>query len=381
MDRLSLHSVGQLPPELVAFWQRQQAAQDPYRGITVSPGWFAMMAGSGPGTGMVLAVADAAGTCRAVLPLLVRTVDMGQSVARTRRPALWMWGGDYIDGGLSADDLREAWSFLLQRFPEVDAVVIDHLQEGPRLRCVAASCRGASPCFVHRFRPVRPHYRLVLPATWEGFRALRSAESLKKIDRRERALARETGTAVTLVELRTLADLQPHLPAIERMMDRTWQARHLGHRLDSAGMREVAERGWMRSFVLLAGGQPVAFALGYQGLGTYVYEQIGYDARYGRHSPGTVLLYQLVRRLYEADTPVCVDFGEGEAEYKKLLANNTIGIESVMLVRRRAGLRVRLGASAGLARVTAWGRALLERTGARRLLAKRLKAAPREGAE
>jgi len=55
-------------------------------------------------------------------------------------------------------------------------------------------------------------------------------------------------------------------------------------------------------------------------MGGYIYEQVGYDQRFARHSPGTILLYRLIRHLYEVDTPRWVDFGEGMRSTKQVLA-------------------------------------------------------------
>ena len=104
-------------------------------------------------------------------------------------------------------------------------------------------------------------------------------------------------------------------------------------------MKRVAERGWLRSFLLLAGDSAVAFAFCFQGKKTLVYETIGYDREFAKYSTGTILLYRLLENLYQQDKPDYVDFGEGEAEYKRLLANDVIKVSSQFVVRDAAELR------------------------------------------
>jgi hypothetical protein len=263
-----------------------------------------------------------------------------------------------------------------------------------------------------------PHYRLVLPASYEDFRKLRSASSLRKIEARERAMVREVGGECQVVEIRRPADWAPYAADINRLMNAAWQAVRLGHGFDIESCRQTAERGWLRSFLLLVGNKPASFVLGYQapaaqGKGellscpvdkllsespkgtlssatqqpsnlttspgrasgaVFHYEQIGHDAAIAKFSsPGTSLLYRLVKRLYERDTPKCVDFGEGEAEYKKALSNHITYTQSVLIVRNRLGWRVRFG----LMQMARWMKGsvvmVTEKLGIRKRIAKYLK--------
>ena len=357
----------------MAFWRTRQAQQDPHKGLTGTAGWLDMMAGGGD-NGEVLAIRRDDGLLAAVIPLLRQTAALGGPLpGRKVRPVLRVCGGDFVEEGLCQEDIEAAWRVLLDRHPEVDAILMDHVQVGRRLDLLVAGCGRHGACFLHRLHAEMPHYRLVLPPTWEVFQQVRSPESLKKIDRRERALAREAGGATRLVEIRRMEDAEPYASDINRLMGTSWQARHLGHSLDVGGMRPVAERGWLRSFLLMAADQPAAFVFGYQGEGVFVYEQIGYDQRFAKHSPGTLLLYRLIRRLYEDDTPQCVDFGEGEAEYKQVLANDVIRVQSVMAVRRCLSLRVRFAAALAHSRGNRLGRLILEKVGIKRWLVRKLK--------
>ena len=165
-----------------------------------------------------------------------------------------------------------------------------------------------------------------------------SAKTLSRLRGKERALSREAGGELRLVEIRQPADWQPYERAIEDLMKAAWQARHLGHGLRLAEQIKLAERGWLRAFLLLAGERAAAFVLCYQGLGTLFYEQLGYDQRLARHSPGMILLYRVLEHVRQHDPPAFIDFGEGAAEYKQALANDTIQAHGLLLVRRVAGL-------------------------------------------
>jgi len=364
---ITVHPAANLPEDVTAFWRARQFEQDPLKGLTGSPEWFAMMAAGGGGEALVLR--KEGGTCCGVIPLLSQTARLGRRVSQVFR----VCGGDLIEDGLGAADLRSAMEDLLRRHPRCDAMILDHVQAGSRLELLAAACGRRSVCFLHPVGGEKPHYRLALPPSWESFSQLRSPESIKKIDRRDRALSRETGSPTRLLEIRQMADAAPYAQQIVSLMSTTWQARRLGHSVDLNGMREVASRGWLRCFLLLADAEAVAFVLGYQGMGGYVYEQVGYDQRFARHSPGTILLYRLIRQLYEADTPRWVDFGEGDAEYKQVLANDVISIQSVMAVRRRLDLRLQFAVTSALELGTRVAKVLLAKIGMKQSLARRLK--------
>jgi hypothetical protein len=335
---VSLHPVAGVPAPVLEFWNRAQATQDPYRGITASPAWYAMMAEQMDPGARLVTIGSLAGPLCAVIPLLASTWTVevnpgGRVLLRRTVKVIRVCGGDLVEHGAAPADLLAALRQVFAAYPDADAILFDRLECGPRSKLLQQSVAGA-----HGLRLVEggvrmPHYRLILPPTLEGFRTLRSEETIRKIDRRERALAREAGGDVRVVEIRTPEDITPLEASIESMMNRTWQAERLGHRFSVASMQDIARRGWLRSFALVTGAGPVAFALCYQGMGVLVYEHIGYDPRFARHSPGTLLLHRLIERLYHADTPTCVDFGEGEGEYKRLLSNHRVEVQAFAVVR------------------------------------------------
>jgi CelD/BcsL family acetyltransferase involved in cellulose biosynthesis len=63
--------------------------------------------------------------------------------------------------------------------------------------------------------------------------------------------------------------------------------------------------------------QPVAFVYGWQWNGRFEYEEIGYDPALAERAPGRVLLYRVLEDLIADRTPDLLDFGCGDAEYKR----------------------------------------------------------------
>ncbi len=455
---ITFQSLESLAPEAESFWREQLALQDPWKGLIGTPEWFSMMSAGSVKPAVVAVASDADGAVVAVLPLLFQFMDFGTKRALVAR----VCGGDLVLRSPQTQNTNAAeayspqspsrslrasvqilfgfdcsclWGAIMAHDPDIQAIVLDHVDQS-RVPMVRVSCGRGSGVFLYESSALMPHYRVVLPPSYEDFRKLRSASSLRKIEARERAMVREVGGECQLVEIRNPADWEPYVGDINRLMNAAWQAVRLGHGFDMENCRPAAERGWLRSFLLLVGGQPASFVLGYQAPsaqlsvnsysllvnaannqqpitnnstqgdpnnqqpitnnstqgdpnnqkqitdnrshacsgGVFHYEQIGHDAAIAKFSsPGTSLLYRLVKRLYERDTPKCVDFGEGEAEYKKALSNHITYTQSVLIVRNRLGWRVHFG----LMRLARWMKGTVvvvtEKLGVRKRIAKFLK--------
>ena len=373
---LILYEPARIAADVVRFWRERIAAQDPALALTRSPEWFEMMLASQPRGGVVAAFRDDAGRLKAVLPVIFREwVLRGRLAGRdgVRRTLLTakVCGGDLLEESLTADELAWAWQQFVQQRPAVDAFWLDHVEDGPRLDLVRASCRGRA-FFAHPLLSDAPHYRLKLKGVETGLRDWRSRKSLARLQTKERALARDVGP-VHVLELRQPADWVSHAAAIEALMNHAWQAKLLGHKLRMDDQRPVAERGWLRSFLLLAGERPAAFVLCYQGMGTLFYEQLGYAQELGRYSPGAVLLYRVIERVLDTDTPDYIDFGEGEAEYKQSLANDVVQTNGLLVVRATPALRLTVAAARTLGRADRALRAALRGLGLQRWIWKKLK--------
>jgi CelD/BcsL family acetyltransferase involved in cellulose biosynthesis len=87
-------------------------------------------------------------------------------------------------------------------------------------------------------------------------------------------------------------------------------------------MERLATQGWVRSYVLLAEGQPIAYLWGYQYRDKYYYDSIAFDADWGAHAPGKVLNNLMLADLLGADSPRLLDFGSGYNRYKEELGTH-----------------------------------------------------------
>lgn len=127
---------------------------------------------------------------------------------------------------------------------------------------------------------------------------------------------------------------------VEAIATKTFHYRVLGQNLTTSNEQLIrnltiyAQQGWLRGYVLLGNDWPVAYALGYLVNGCYQYELIGYDPEFAHASPGIVLLAQIVEDLISTGTADVLDFGAGEASYKRLFSNRSYGDGALLLCRR-----------------------------------------------
>jgi hypothetical protein len=84
----------------------------------------------------------------------------------------------------------------------------------------------------------------------------------------------------------------------------------------------VAKRDWLRSYVLYVDGNPCAFSIGTVYGKRFHLNYLGYDPNYRKYSPGTFVLIRAIEDLH-ANGIREIDFGFGDAFYKKLFGDQT----------------------------------------------------------
>ncbi|MBT7064848.1 MAG: GNAT family N-acetyltransferase [Verrucomicrobia bacterium] len=247
-------------------------------------------------------------------------------------------GGDLITRDVTTQAIHEILQAMKAHRPDIRALLLDHVPEGPRVEALQ-SCSTAKGVTCYALFRALPHYRLALPEQLEACLGLRSGKSLRRLESKGRALERALGGTLRLVEIKNEQQVAAYADRIQTLMGATWQARLLGHTLHVSDMVDAATRGILRSFMLMADETPIAFALCYQGCGTLMYEQPGFDPRYRKYSPGALLLYRMIEAVYRQDPPRYIDYGEGEARYKGEMANEIIHASAFIV--HQGGLRER----------------------------------------
>jgi hypothetical protein len=201
-------------------------------------------------------------------------------------------------------------------------------------------------------------------AAWESARPRREQDDTKRYDRRIR---RENGSAVRVEIVRREADVDRAADVAEQIARTTYlrgigtgfrdtpQLRARWHAGASAGALDVR--------LLWLGNQPVAFASGFVSRGTLWLEHLGFDPAFRRYRPGMFLLLRLIEDLAGRGDVRTIDFGIGDADYKRRLCDRSTETVSVYVFAPTArGLW--LNSLHGIAsRLSLVGRACLGRLG------------------
>jgi hypothetical protein len=85
----------------------------------------------------------------------------------------------------------------------------------------------------------------------------------------------------------------------------------------SAVLQLAARRGWLRAYVLHVREEPCAFWEGLLYKRTYFTRTTGYNPAFREHHPGTFLLSHIFRDLCRHPEADLIDFGPGDAQYKR----------------------------------------------------------------
>jgi hypothetical protein len=203
----------------------------------------------------------------------------------------------------------------------VDCIYIEDLDHDTPLWQALHERRQAVGLSIEQPRPSQPHWRIRFPRPASGYWQSVSAKSRYKTRRAARDLAHE------VKRYTAPADVEPFLAGAEYISQRSWQGKRLGPRLGlnerfRAHFDALARLGALRSYVLLHQDRPAAFVYGWQWNGRFEYEEIGYDGTLADHAPGRVLLYRVLEDLVADGTNEVLDFGSGDAEYKRVFGTH-----------------------------------------------------------
>lgn len=221
------------------------------------------------------------------------------------------------------------------------------------------------PLVRERFTAPDERWQARIPATFDEYLQARSSKTRSSVKRYARRLEERFGDALGLRVFTRPDEAEELLRDSHAVHVKTYQHGLGGASLDSSVESELRalalEHGWFRGFVLYLEGVPSAFWHGNVYRGTFFTGPTGYDPAHRDLRLGTYLLSRMVERLCgEVDR---LDFGVGEAEYKRHFGDERHLEEDVhVFARRPRPIAVNLARS-GLLGTSRAGRAALERSG------------------
>lgn len=210
-----------------------------------------------------------------------------------------------------------------------------------------------------------PHWEITLPPTYDAYLARLKPKLRSELRRVERKFENEVeGAACRLFQREDeVAQLCADAEAVARL---TYQRGIGAGFIDDAEHRRrlalAAARGWLRAWVIYAGGVPCAFEMGTLYQGTFFLDYTGYDPAWRRYEVGTLVFLKMIAELCRGGVAT-VDCGLGDAAYKHTFADRCHPELSVMIFApkvRGVWINTARTATLGAARV---GAATLKKLG------------------
>jgi hypothetical protein len=224
---------------------------------------------------------------------------------------------------------------------EFDAIQLSHVKSASFLWTYLHS----SPLIQKFFRfytqsgPL-PHPLIRLNGSFAGYMNKFSPKARKN---RYREIKRmRTRGDMQLIRVTKASEIDAFLAAAYAISQKTWQfvrrrwgigARDID--VVRSEMQFLAQRGWLRSYLLKCGAVPCSFIIGQQYGPTFYTASAGVDPAWRSYSAGTVLFLLVLEDLFRENSPQFYDLDD-HLTYKEHFANESYPEAFVWLFRRRA---------------------------------------------
>ena len=238
--------------------------------------------------------------------------SLGQSTFRGARPE-----NSFLQ--LNGHPALPDWSMV---GPQVQVLMCPALPVTHKL--AALTFRRA---FVRYVTRQEERYYVAFTGTFDEYLKHFSKKPRYNLQRSVRKFAEFSGGKIAWAEMKSQADMETFHRLAVAISQRSYQRVQLGCGFDeSAGFRrklvKQAREGLARGYVLMHQERPVAFAFCKIRGEVITYAKVGYDPDLRDHSPGTVLLYLILERLFESKEFRYLDFSPNKFFYKSFFATD-----------------------------------------------------------
>lgn len=247
----------------------------------------------------------------------------------------------YTQNGVgSIENSFELINWLRLAYPKITLVFTDLMTDSSLYTAVASGkihgyhlvCNHPAAHLFHVFRE-----------SYEVFFQEKSSKYKNQLRKKEKLFQEKFGSSYEFKEYRMIDDVQAFFDAANTINKKTYQNKLFGETVDNSpemirSYSALANQGTFRSFILWHDAIPLCFILGFQGKdGKFQHQKTGFDPEWREYSPGIYCNILMLKRLYEIDRPVLLDFGSGDADYKRLFSNKSGMSASPVLIPRSFG--------------------------------------------
>jgi CelD/BcsL family acetyltransferase involved in cellulose biosynthesis len=125
----------------------------------------------------------------------------------------------------------------------------------------------------------------------------------------------------------------------------------------------AAHNGWLRLSLMHIDGEPCAYQLGLVYHGTYLLDKIAFSSEWGNWNVGTVLFLRILEELCDDPQVTSLDFGFGEAYYKRSYSDTEWEEVSLYVFARRLRPYLLGGTCFGIGAVNSAVRSIFKKLG------------------
>lgn len=333
-------------------WRERLQGSDNVKRIFQSPEWFDHLRITDPSAKTVLAVMERTpGAIEGIVPLRIANYPLPYSLAgwtlyRNRLRVASVLGSQPLlpeDSGA----YEALFAAICQTFPECDGINFQSVRHDSflwrQVHAMAANKELAVCC--HLWGLTKQHL-IQLPADFATYMKDLGAVTRQGLRRNLRKFEAQQGGAKSLVRVDAPEQVDFFVRSAAAISSQSWQHERVGVRFEDTSLQrrkleDLAQRGMLRSYLLLHQEQPCAFFVGYQHGDVFHDAEVGYVRSHAQLSPGTVLLLKIIEDLMITCPPRFFDFGMGDASYKSTFSNLVFHDAPIMLLRPTTRNRVR----------------------------------------
>lgn len=356
-------------PAFVAAWERVLLSSSHVNALYASPPWVGALAAQA-GRVRIWTVRDPQGELVGVVPVQSGSFALQFGIAyrvlahRKLEVARVLGSQPVIP---NCPELYVAIiSSILADMPECAGLYCEALPTDSDFWRWTAAMPGQRPgVYLHVTDGPRPWHHVRL-STFDAYLKSMSSKARANVRREVRHLDEHAGGKLELRRCTEPEQVEDFLRQALAVSQQSWQHRTLGQQAlhdksNVAHFTGLARRGVLQCYLLMAGQTPCAFVIGYRYAGVYHYAEVAFDEAFTRFSPGTVLLYLMLEDLHSSQQIEALNFGIGDATYKRRFGNHEREDAGCLLVRRRISLRLLTGSHAAFKRSVVFAKRLLNR--------------------
>lgn len=161
----------------------------------------------------------------------------------------------------------------------------------------------------------------------EWYRSLRS-KTRKRISWEKNRFQKRAPSPIKISRIVDKSQVAPFIQQVLKIRKESWQGKTfkiaVNLEKEIRFFERLAENHWLRSYILMCGGHPLAYELAVQYAGQCSFMERGYSQKFYKLSPGTFLTYHILEDCYNFMPPRIINFGFGENNFKKRMRTDSI---------------------------------------------------------